>query len=303
MVRSRFEAPNTVWINKRLKAQEPRLKYELAFFAGHRIMHNGDGLVSPHEATWNEVAEAAEGGTSMGPQDVLYAWRDFECSSFAAALMCPRAPFRRFLIREAHSVEAGSLLGVTSAVMMRRMTSVSPYRHWHFFDAYPPGFLRAVYRANGIPLPWGNMSVVPDPCPRWAVFRMLKNPGSGSAKTALKPKSQISIMPDAEQPRLYCCHSMLTRDAAAVSHVISVGVDLSPALSAQGYDEAALVQAVAEACRKGGGDAPIPAATREALQTVSKVLNIGWIGDALAHEATTICSRSNRCPRPAHACH
>jgi transcriptional regulator with XRE-family HTH domain len=302
MVRSRFEAPNTVWINKRLKSQEPRLKYELAFFAGHRIMHNGDGLVSPHEATWNEVAEAAAGGTSMGAQDVLYAWRDFECSSFAAALMCPRAPFRRFLIREAHSVEAGTRLGVTSAVMMRRMTSVSPYRHWHFFDAYPPGFLRAVYRANGIPLPWGNMSVVPDPCPRWAVFQMLKSTGAGSAKAG-KPRSQISIMPDGERSRLYCCHSMLTRDAAAVTHVLSVGVDLSPALSAQGYDDAALVQAVADACRKGGGDAPIPAETRKALQTVSKVLNIGWIADALAHEATTICSRSNRCPRPAHSCH
>jgi transcriptional regulator with XRE-family HTH domain len=303
MMRSRFEAPNILWINKRLKAQEPRVKYELAFFAGHRIMHNGDGLISPHEATWNEVAEATAGGAGMGPQDVLFAWRDFECSSFAAALMCPRAPFRRFLIREAHSVEAGARLGVTSAVMMRRMTSVSPYRHWHFFDAYPPGFLRAVYRANGIPLPWGNMSVVPDPCPRWAVFQMLRNPGAAGAKTAQKPRSQISIMPDAERSRLYCCHSMLTRDAAAVSHVISVGVDLSPALSAQGYDESALVQSVAEACRKGGGDAPIPAEASEALQTVSKVLNIGWIADALSHDATTICSRSNRCPRPAHSCH
>ena len=77
----------------------------------------------------------------------------------------------------------------------------------------------------------------------------------------------------------------------------------APALSAQGYDETALVQAVAEACRKGGGDAPIPVETRKALQTVSKVLNIGWIGDALVHEATTICSRSNHCPRPANACH
>ena len=96
---------------------------------------------------------------------------------------------------------------------------------------------------------------------------------------------------------------MLTRDAAAVSHVISVGVDLSPALSAQGYDESALVNSIAEACRKGGGDAPIPAAAAEALRTVSKVLNIGWIGDALAHEATTICSRSNHCPRSPHACH
>jgi hypothetical protein len=133
------------------------------------------------------------------------------------------------------------------------------------------------------------------------VFQMLRNPGN--AKTSHKPRSQISVMPDGEHTRLYCCHSMLTRDAAAVSHVISVGVDLSPALSAQGYDEATLVQSISEACRKGGGDAVIPAEAREALQTVSKVLNIGWIGDALAQQATTICSRSNRCPRPANACH
>jgi transcriptional regulator with XRE-family HTH domain len=304
MVRSRFEAPNTVWINKRLKSQEPRLKYEMAFFAGHRIMHGGDGLISLHEGTRNEAEEATAGVVGMGPQDVLHAWRDFECSFFAAALMCPRAPFRRFLMREAHSVEAGTRLGVTSAVIMRRMTSVSPYRHWHFFDAYAPGFLRAVYRANGIPLPWGNMSVVPDPCPRWAVFRLLRNPSAvGSGKTAQKPRSQISIMPDGEQTRIYCCHSMLTRDAAAVSHVLSVGVDLSPALSAQGYDEAKLIQALAEACRKGGGDAPIPAEMKQALRTVSKVLNIGWIGDALSHDATTICARSNHCPRSPRACH
>ena len=56
---------------------------------------------------------------------------------------------------------------------MRRMTKVSPYPYWHFFDAYPPGYLRAVYRGNGIPLPWGNMAQVSDPCPQWAVFRMI----------------------------------------------------------------------------------------------------------------------------------
>jgi hypothetical protein len=110
-------------------------------------------------------------------------------------------------------------------------------------------------------------------------------------------------MPDGEHNRLYCCHSMLTRDAAGISHVLSVGVDLSPALSAQGYDEAALVQSVADACRKGKGDAAIPAEAERALQTVSKVLNIGWIAGALAHHATTICSRSNHCPRPPNACH
>ena len=50
LVRSRFEAPATVLINKRLRDQEERLKYELAFFVGHKILHNGDGVISPHSA-------------------------------------------------------------------------------------------------------------------------------------------------------------------------------------------------------------------------------------------------------------
>ena len=58
-------------------------------------------------------------------------------------------PFRRFLTRESYRVEAGEKVELTPAVVMRRMTKVSPYPYWHFFDAYPPGFLRAVYRANG----------------------------------------------------------------------------------------------------------------------------------------------------------
>ncbi len=45
-----FEAPGTVLINKRLRSQEERLKYELAFFIGHKILHNGDGVISPHSA-------------------------------------------------------------------------------------------------------------------------------------------------------------------------------------------------------------------------------------------------------------
>src|SRR5271155_1267253 len=190
LVRSRFEAPGTVLINKRLRNQEERLKYELAFFVGHKILHNGDGVISPHSAAHTGEGETAASAAGMGAQDVLYAWRDFECSFFAGALLCPRIPFRRFLIREAHNVSACAKVGVTPALVMRRMTAVSPYRHWHFFDAYPPGYLRAVYRGNGIPLPWGNMSLVSDPCPSWAVFRLLQTAAAQSAK----PKSQISVM-------------------------------------------------------------------------------------------------------------
>ncbi|HEV7432655.1 MAG TPA: DUF3612 domain-containing protein [Steroidobacteraceae bacterium] len=303
-LRARFEAPDTVLVNRNLRDQEERLRYDLAYFIGHKLLHNGDGLVSAHEASWSSDAElptAAAGSGGMGAQDVLYAWRDFECSFFAGALLCARVPFRRFLVREAHRLSACRKLGVTTAVVMRRMTAVSPYRYWHYFDAYPPGFLRAVYRGNGIPLPWGNMSLVSDPCPRWAVFRLL-----GQAPlpkhASHQPSSQISVMQDGKRARLYCCHSMVTRDAARAVHVQSVGIDLVPALEAQGHDGAGIVSAVSEACRRGGGDAPIPQSARVALQSVSQVLNIHWIQDALSTPAGVICPRSGACPRTPRRC-
>lgn len=43
----------------------------------------------------------------MNADDVLHAWRDFQCSFFAGALLCPKVPFRRFLTRESYRVEAG----------------------------------------------------------------------------------------------------------------------------------------------------------------------------------------------------
>jgi hypothetical protein len=301
LIRSRFEAPDTIVVNDRLRDQEERLKYELAFFVGHKILHNGDGLISAHAGTHGADREPPGSAGGMGAQDVLYAWRDFECSFFAGALLCPRVPFRRFLIREAHSVSACARIGVTPALVMRRMTAVSPYRYWHYFDAYPPGFLRAVYRANGIPLPWGNMSLVSDPCPRWAVFRMLHQPPA-DVSFPQHPKSQISVMQDGKRARLYCCHSLLTRDAANALHVISVGVDLLPALDAQGFDGEAIVESVSASCRRGGGDGAIPAEAAASIRAASQVLNIAWIAAALEFPASVICPRSGACPREPHTC-
>ena len=301
LIRSRFEAPGTVLVNQRLRHQEERLKYELAFFIGHKVLHNGDGAISPHSAMPSGDGETSQSTAGMGAQDVLYAWRDFECSFFAGALLCPRIPFRRFLIREAHSVSAGRKLGVTPALIMRRMTAVSPYRHWHFFDAYPPGYLRAVYRGNGIPLPWGNMSLVSDPCPRWAVFRLLREAPS-SVPLVQKPKSQISVMEDGKRARLYCCHSLLTRDALDELHVLSVGVDLLPALEAQGFDGEGVIASIAAACRAGGGDGKIPDLAAAHIRAASQVLNIAWIADALDSPASVICPRSGACPRQPKAC-
>lgn len=297
VLRSFFEAPHTVYLNRELQAHPARLKFDLAAHLGHKVLHDGDGLKSPH-ATGGEMGGSPEGragiAAGMSPQDVLHAWRDFECSFFAGALLAPKAPFRRFLAREAYRVEAGERIALTPAVVMRRMTKVSPYPYWHFFDAYPPGHLRALYRGNGIPLPWGNMARVTDPCPNWAVFRMLdeqRGPQRGS---------QISLLRDGERSMLYCCHSLRTTDMAGNPHVLSVGVDLAPALGSHGADAVEIVAGVTGACLQHHGEARIPDAAAEAIRGAARVLNIAWVEDALASPARIICPRSMHCPRPGH---
>jgi hypothetical protein len=173
------------------------------------------------------------------------------------------------------------------------MSSVSPYQHWHYFDAYPPGNLRAVYRGNGIPLPWGNMTMVSDPCQHWAVFRMLNT-------TSDKPSSQISILRSGDDKRLYCCQSIRSTDAAGNPHVLCVGVDLSPALSAQNIDAMKTIDMIESSCNSGGGSAPIPAEAKAQLISISKILNIGWIAEGTDRDATIICQRSSNCPRDNH---
>jgi transcriptional regulator with XRE-family HTH domain len=297
MVRSFYESPRTVYLNRELQSDPARLKFDLASHLAHKVLHGGDGLKSAH-ATGGEMGGAPEGGgeiaAGMSPQDVLHAWRDFECSFFAGALLAPKVPFRRFLTRESYRIEAGEKIQLTPAVVMRRMTKVSPYPYWHFFDAYPPGHLRAVYRGNGIPLPWGNMAQVTDPCPHWAVFRMLKEtrgPDRGS---------QLSVLRDGKHYVLYCCHSRRTNDMAGNAHVLSVGLDLVPALRSHTSDAESIVASVADACQHHHGEARIPEDAAEAIRGTAKVLNIAWIEDALAKPARIICPRSTHCPRTDH---
>jgi transcriptional regulator with XRE-family HTH domain len=294
MVRSFFEAPRVVYANRALQSDPARLKFDLAAHIAHKVLHGGDGLKSPH-ATGGEMGGSPEGGSSaagMNARDVLHAWRDFECSFFAGALLAPRVPFRRFLVRERYRVEAGAKLELTPAVVMRRMTKVSPYPYWHFFDAYPPGYLRAVYRGNGIPLPWGNLAQVSDPCPNWAVFRMI------GRERGAERGSQISVLRDGERSLLYCCHSIRVQDMAGNPHVLSVGVDLAPAIAANGVAGDALIDSIFRECLHRRGEARIPKSASQVLEGVANVLNIAWIEEALGAPARIICPRSNRCPRP-----
>jgi transcriptional regulator with XRE-family HTH domain len=294
LVRSFFEAPGTIYLNRRLEGQRGRVKYDLANHIAHKVLHDGDGARPPQMAGGG-VLEQHHGDDSphLDARDILHAWRDFECGYFASALLGPKAPFRQFLARHAYAVDVGSRVDLSTTLIMRRMSSVSPYRHWHYFDAYPPGNLRAVYRGNGIPLPWGNMRLVLDPCRHWAVFRMLNT-------RSTRPSAQISVLRNGEDARLYCCQSLRSHDPAGNAHVVCAGIDLAPALASQGFDPRAVVEEIEADCRRGGGSAPIPAGARLKLENVSKILNIGWIAEGAAGEAKIICPRSSACPREKH---
>ena len=294
LMRSFFEPPHTIYLNSMLKENTARLKYDLANQIGHKILHDGDGARAPQISggrLWGRRND--DDSLNVDAKDILYAWRDFECSYFAAALLAPKTAFRQFLARNRYSISSGDRIDLTNTLVMRRMSSVSPYPHWHYFDAYPPGNLRAVYRGNGIPLPWGNMTMVSDPCQHWAVFRMLNT-------RSTQPNAQISVLRSGDDKRLYCCESIRSRDAAGNAHVLCAGVDLAPALQSQGVDPRKTIDMIETSCNSGGGSAPIPAEARKQLESIGKILNIGWIGEGAAKDATIICQRSSNCPRDKH---
>ena len=296
LVSSYFEPANTIYLNNILKKFPTRLKYDLAVHIGHAVLHAKDGFKCITVAIGNEMNRDIDDSvghfqsSTVDPQDILHAWRDFECSFFAGALLCPKVPFRQLLDRHGYEVKVSKLAEVSASVAMRRMTAVSPYPHWHYFDAYFPGKLKAVYRGNGIPLPWGNMKMVEDPCQHWAVFRMISSELN-------KTSAQISILNVADKPRIYCCESVNVKDLAGNSHVLCAGIDLNPAIEAQGKDAESLAYDLKAVCSDAGGSAMIPKSIKDDLMSVARILNISWVEQGIESDAKLICSRGARCPR------
>ena len=70
------------------------------------------------------------------------------------------------------------------------------------------------------------------------------------------------MLRDHDRSLLYCCHSMRTRDMAGNFHVLSVGIDLAPALDANGSDSAAVIGAITDECLRRRADTPMPAPPR-----------------------------------------
>ncbi|MGB5324693.1 MAG: DUF3612 domain-containing protein, partial [Pseudomonadales bacterium] len=296
-IRSYFEPPRKVYIHESLKTRPVRLKYDLAAHIGHMVLHATDEVSSMLFASRegdsidsDAAGQSAQSTRNVDAQEILQAWRDFEVSYFAGALLCPRVPFRRLLEQHAYELSVARVINVTEAVAMRRMTAVSSYPHWHYFDAYPPGQLNAVYRGNGIPLPWGNMRKVQDPCRHWAVFRMLDTQSKQSS-------SQISLLDAPQGTRIYACESVKVRDLAGKAHVLCTGIDIIPALHAQGLPAGDIAAELKQGCLDNGGSTTIAKAPREALNAVAKILNIGWLERGIEKDARLICPQRSQCPR------
>ena len=284
-LRSFYESKNTVYLNEVLKKNPARLKYDMALYIAHKVLHNGDGQISNH-------ASGGELGGSPRPfeyksaeikqKDILYAWRDFECSFFAGALLCPRMPFRRFLSANSYDIFSAKKIGVTLSTFMRRVTAVSPYKQWHYFDAYPPGYLRAVYRGNGIRMPWGNMRMVVNPCSQWGVFKMLKF----SKNQSLLP--QISILKEKKRSYIYCSISSMLKDISNTNHVLCLGIDLEPFLNKHIDNSNDYINDIESYLMKKGGSGKLKKTQTEILLKLSKILNINWISDSIENDIDII---------------
>jgi len=108
------------------------------------------------------------------------------------------------------------------------------------------------------------------------------------------------VLLDGDQAQLYCCHSVRTSDMAGNSHVLSVGVDLSPALHSHGVEAEKVVKSISSACLQQHDEAKIPETAAEAIRAAARVLNVAWVEDAISKPARVICPRSNHCPRTEH---
>ena len=295
LFRSFYNKSNkTIYINSKMKNEPSRVKYDLSTYLAHKILHGGDGIVSSH------VSGGELGGSpkpfeklskTFEQKDVLYAWRDFECSFFAGALLCPKMPFRRAMNKVQYDIMKYKDFELTPAVLMRRLTAISPYKKWHYFDAYPPGYLRTIYRGSDIPIPWGNSRLISNPCRQWGVFKHLSN------LSIRKPISQLAILKENETIHLYCSISLKTNDAAGNPHIICTGISLNESLEMQEYDKNKILEEIYQSCHESGGSRMLLTKHKNIIYQLGMILNISWIIKAIDKPIDIICQASTDCPR------
>ena len=295
LFRSFYNKQNkTIYINSKMENDPSRIKYDLSTYLAHKVLHGGDGAVSSH-VTGGELGGSPKPfeklTNSFKQKDILYAWRDFECSFFAGALLCPKMPFRRAMNKVQYDIMSHKDFNLTPAVLMRRLTAISPYKKWHYFDVYPPGYLRTIYRGSNIPIPWGNSRLISNPCKKWGVFKHLDN------LNIKKPISQLAILKENSKIHLYCSISLKTNDAAGNPHIICTGISLNDALEMQEYNTNEILEEIYNNCYKSGGSEKLLKKHKSIIYQLGIILNISWIIEAIDKPIDIICQTNTECPR------
>ena len=131
---------------------------------------------------------------------------------------------------------------------------------------------------------------------------------SYARQRATRVELQISVLRDNDRWQLYCCHTLRMRDMAGNPHVLSVGIDLVPALTSTEGNHEDIAQTIGEDCVRHGGQAKIGQEAVEAIRSVANILSIAWVEEALrlphassapaAHAAHATASAA---PRPRNA--
>ena len=126
-----------------------------------------------------------------------------------------------------------------------------------------------------------------------------KGEGGGDGRGPSPHEPQVALwqrLRNGDDARLYCCESIREKDPAGNVHVMCAGVDLAPAMQSQGFDADDVIEQIESSCNLGGGMSNIPDDARQKIESVGKILNIGWIADGAVKEASIICPRSTaRC--------
>ena len=286
VIRSFWGDKNTIYLNESLKKSN-RLKYDLALYLGHKILHDGDGLISTH-ASGGEIGGSPSlnqnNSEHIKQKDILYAWRDFECSFFAGALLCPKTSLKRYLSSNAYDISCYKKLKITPSILMRRITVVSPYKYWHYFDVYSPGYLRALYRGNKIDIPWKNKAIQNDAYNRWSIVKELKN-------NLDKPLSKLTIIKDKNNIYVKSSISIQVQDMSGQTHILSLGLDLKPAIKKQmnNYDD--FIYDLSNNLERRKKKNFIKKIYAYEIKKISRKLNIKWISDSVESEVDVIDNR------------
>lgn len=101
-----------------MKKRQLRLKYDLAVHIGHCVLHDKNSMrnflfvgQAPSDS-WRERSYEYQ-SSIIDTQDIINAWRDFECSFFAGALLCPKVPFRQLLDSHGYEVNIGEEIDIS----------------------------------------------------------------------------------------------------------------------------------------------------------------------------------------------